>query len=114
MTESDTHFMKAALEEARRGWGRTHPNPMVGAVIVESAKLVGRGYHVAAGGPHAEVRALSNLGGNPMRMRFSTLPWSPVAPGQDGRLLQRHSLERDPQGGGGSDRSQPETPGAGP
>lgn len=65
MTESDTHFMKAALEEARLGWGGTHPNPMVGAVIVESGKLVSRGYHVSAGGPHAEVWALRNLGRKP-------------------------------------------------
>ncbi len=65
MTESDTRFMNVALEEARRGWGTTHPNPMVGAVIVESGKLVSRGYHVSAGGPHAEVRALSNLGRKP-------------------------------------------------
>lgn len=65
MTDSDTHFMQLALEEARLGWGGTHPNPMVGAVIVESGKLVARGYHALAGGPHAEVRALSNLGRKP-------------------------------------------------
>ncbi|MBC9890060.1 MAG: bifunctional diaminohydroxyphosphoribosylaminopyrimidine deaminase/5-amino-6-(5-phosphoribosylamino)uracil reductase RibD [Opitutae bacterium] len=65
MAESHTRFMKAALEEARRGWGRTHPNPMVGAVMVESGKLVSRGYHVSAGEPHAEVQALRNLGRKP-------------------------------------------------
>ena len=57
--------MRVALEEARRGWGTTHPNPMVGAVIVESGKVVSRGYHVSAGEPHAEVVALRNLGRKP-------------------------------------------------
>ncbi len=65
MTDSDICFMKTALDEARRGWGRTHPNPMVGAVIVESGKLVSLGHHAKAGEPHAEVNALNNLGRRP-------------------------------------------------
>jgi diaminohydroxyphosphoribosylaminopyrimidine deaminase / 5-amino-6-(5-phosphoribosylamino)uracil reductase len=49
-----------ALSLARKGLGGTSPNPMVGAVIVKAGKIVGKGYHKKAGGPHAEVAALSD------------------------------------------------------
>ncbi len=55
-------FMRRALELARQGWGMTHPNPMVGAVIVEQGEIVGEGFHAKAGEPHAEIMALQNLG----------------------------------------------------
>lgn len=55
-------FMARALSLARRGIGRTDPNPMVGAVIVTGARIVGQGYHRAAGEPHAEVEAIRNAG----------------------------------------------------
>ncbi len=55
-------FMSRALEAARRGWGDTHPNPMVGALIVENGRVVADGFHARAGEPHAEVMALRNLG----------------------------------------------------
>lgn len=51
-------FMRAALRLARRGYGRTSPNPMVGAVLVKGARIIGRGWHRAAGAPHAEIEAL--------------------------------------------------------
>ena len=54
--------MRRALLLARRGWGQTAPNPMVGAVIVRSGKVVGEGWHERFGGPHAEVMALANAG----------------------------------------------------
>ncbi|MCK5805499.1 MAG: bifunctional diaminohydroxyphosphoribosylaminopyrimidine deaminase/5-amino-6-(5-phosphoribosylamino)uracil reductase RibD, partial [Lentisphaeria bacterium] len=54
--------MKLALRQAMRGWGRTSPNPMVGAVVVRDGVPVGRGYHCAAGTPHAEVHALADAG----------------------------------------------------
>ena len=54
--------MRQALEMARRGWGTTHPNPMVGALIVEDEKVVAIGYHAKAGEAHAEVVALKSLG----------------------------------------------------
>ncbi|MDH4317481.1 MAG: bifunctional diaminohydroxyphosphoribosylaminopyrimidine deaminase/5-amino-6-(5-phosphoribosylamino)uracil reductase RibD [Desulfobulbaceae bacterium] len=59
----DQKFMEEALIEARKGVGRTAPNPAVGAVIVKDGKIVGRGYHHRAGEPHAEVNAIADAGG---------------------------------------------------
>ncbi len=56
------NFMRRALELARQGWGTTHPNPMVGAVIVENGSIVAEGFHAQDGGPHAEKAALAALG----------------------------------------------------
>ena len=53
--------MRAALAEARRGLGRTSPNPAVGAVIVKSGRIIARGFHLRAGEPHAEIEALRAL-----------------------------------------------------
>lgn len=61
----DEAMMRRALEAARRGWGDTHPNPMVGALIVEDGRVVADGYHARAGEPHAEIAALRNLGRPP-------------------------------------------------
>jgi diaminohydroxyphosphoribosylaminopyrimidine deaminase/5-amino-6-(5-phosphoribosylamino)uracil reductase len=55
---SDVHFMRVALRFARRGYGITSPNPMVGAVLVKGGKIIGRGWHRRAGLPHAEIEAL--------------------------------------------------------
>jgi diaminohydroxyphosphoribosylaminopyrimidine deaminase / 5-amino-6-(5-phosphoribosylamino)uracil reductase len=57
--------MRRALELARQAWGRTHPNPMVGAVITEGGKVVAEGFHAKAGDLHAEVMALRALGRKP-------------------------------------------------
>jgi len=58
-------FMRRALELARRGWGHTAPNPLVGAVIVEDGRIVAEGFHAQDGGPHAERVALEALGRAP-------------------------------------------------
>lgn len=50
--------MRLALRLARRGYGLTSPNPMVGAVLVKRSQIIGRGWHRKAGGPHAEIVAL--------------------------------------------------------
>jgi diaminohydroxyphosphoribosylaminopyrimidine deaminase/5-amino-6-(5-phosphoribosylamino)uracil reductase len=57
-------FMRDALTEARRGLGRTHPNPPVGAAIVRDGIVIGRGYHRKVGLPHAEVDAIAQAGEN--------------------------------------------------
>lgn len=55
-------YMEMALALAERGVGWTAPNPAVGAVVVTDGKVVGRGWHKACGGPHAEVFALDEAG----------------------------------------------------
>ncbi len=56
----DEQWMRQALAEGRKGWGRTHPNPAVGAVVVHGGEVAGLGHTAPAGGPHAEVRALED------------------------------------------------------
>jgi len=59
---SDRDFMAQALALAVLGEGTTAPNPLVGCVVVDSGAIVGRGFHHAAGEPHAEVLALAEAG----------------------------------------------------
>jgi diaminohydroxyphosphoribosylaminopyrimidine deaminase / 5-amino-6-(5-phosphoribosylamino)uracil reductase len=56
---ADRH-MRLALRLARRGYGTTSPNPMVGAVLVRGGQIIGRGWHHRAGRPHAEIEALED------------------------------------------------------
>ncbi len=58
---SDIFFMQYALELAKKAWGQTHPNPMVGAVIVKNGKIISEGFHKKDGSAHAEINALKNL-----------------------------------------------------
>lgn len=58
----DIHFMRKAVNIAKKGRGLTSPNPMVGAIIVKDGNIISEGYHVKAGTPHAEVIALKNAG----------------------------------------------------
>jgi diaminohydroxyphosphoribosylaminopyrimidine deaminase/5-amino-6-(5-phosphoribosylamino)uracil reductase len=55
-------YLREALRLARRGSGRTSPNPLVGAVVVRGGQVIGAGYHQKAGGPHAERIALAQAG----------------------------------------------------
>ena len=56
-------WMRRALALAALGEGRTSPNPLVGAVVLDrNGQLVGEGFHAAAGRPHAEVGALAQAG----------------------------------------------------
>jgi len=57
-----SRFMKRALTLAARGAGTTHPNPMVGAVVVADDRIVGEGWHRRPGEPHAEALALAEAG----------------------------------------------------
>jgi diaminohydroxyphosphoribosylaminopyrimidine deaminase/5-amino-6-(5-phosphoribosylamino)uracil reductase len=56
-------YMLMALELARRGVGRTSPNPAVGAVLVREGAVLGRGFHTWKGVKHAETLALEEAGG---------------------------------------------------
>ena len=58
----DERYMSRAFTLARRGMGRTSPNPMVGCVLVRDGQVVGEGYHERFGGPHAEALAILNAG----------------------------------------------------
>lgn len=59
---SPAGFMHRALSLARRGAGRTSPNPLVGCVLVRGGRVVGEGWHRRFGGPHAEPMALARAG----------------------------------------------------
>lgn len=68
---SDADYMARALAVAERGRGTTSPNPIVGALVVDDeGVVVGRGAHLVAGGPHAEILALADAG---ERARGATL-----------------------------------------
>lgn len=58
----DLEHLERARVLARRGWGRVHPNPMVGCVIVQGGQVVGEGWHAELGRPHAEIVALGAAG----------------------------------------------------
>src|ERR1043166_8167601 len=59
----DRDMMRRALANAERGWGRTAPNPLVGAVVVSpSGDILAEGAHEYFGGPHGEAAALHAAG----------------------------------------------------
>src|SRR3989338_4579458 len=70
ISATDTKYLTLTLELAEKGRGRTFPNPMVGAVVVNRGRIVGQGYHRKAGSAHAEVEALAAAGA---RARGATL-----------------------------------------
>jgi diaminohydroxyphosphoribosylaminopyrimidine deaminase/5-amino-6-(5-phosphoribosylamino)uracil reductase len=67
---NELEAMRRALSLAWLGWGRVHPNPMVGAVVLADGEPVGEGFHAEYGAEHAEVLALREAGG---RARGATL-----------------------------------------
>lgn len=58
----DEKYMRLALRLAGKAQGRTSPNPLVGAIVVNDNIVISRGYHQKAGGPHAEAIALKKAG----------------------------------------------------
>ena len=62
MSSTDKRFMALALGLAGRGLGQTWPNPAVGCVIVDQGRVVGRGWTLPGGRPHAETQALAQAG----------------------------------------------------
>jgi diaminohydroxyphosphoribosylaminopyrimidine deaminase/5-amino-6-(5-phosphoribosylamino)uracil reductase len=69
----DDRYMRAALKLAQRGVGSVEPNPAVGAVIVKSNQVIGRGWHKEFGGPHAEIDALEDCKGLGVNPRGATM-----------------------------------------
>jgi diaminohydroxyphosphoribosylaminopyrimidine deaminase/5-amino-6-(5-phosphoribosylamino)uracil reductase len=61
-TERDEHFMRAALNEAKKALGQTSPNPTVGAVLVVNNRIIAKGHHREAGRDHAEIECLRDFG----------------------------------------------------
>jgi diaminohydroxyphosphoribosylaminopyrimidine deaminase/5-amino-6-(5-phosphoribosylamino)uracil reductase len=62
---TDEAAMRECLRLAAKGRGRVSPNPLVGAVLVKSGRIVSRGYHRRFGAPHAEVECLKKYNGDP-------------------------------------------------
>ncbi len=62
---TDEQYMRRAIVLAQRGIGFVNPNPLVGAVIVKGGRVIGEGYHVQYGTPHAERNALANCKEDP-------------------------------------------------
>lgn len=58
--QDDTSFMLQAINLAKQAWYSTDPNPRVGCVITKNNQIIGKGYHIKAGGPHAEIHAIAN------------------------------------------------------
>jgi len=58
---ADDKFMRRCLELALKAEGMTYPNPLVGSVIVHNGVIIGEGYHLKAGMPHAEVNAINSV-----------------------------------------------------
>ena len=104
--------LERALDLAERGRGTTHPNPVVGAVVVRDGEIVGEGWHERAGGPHAEAVALEAAG---PRARGATLYVTMEPCAHHGRTppcvdrvaaagiarVVAGSLDPDPEAGGG-------------
>lgn len=65
-------FMERCLQIARNGASGAPPNPMVGAVIVHGNRIIGEGYHIKCGGPHAEVNAIRSVK-DPSLLKESTI-----------------------------------------
>ncbi len=91
----DEFYMARAFELARLGRFTTAPNPNVGCVIVRDGEIVGEGYHLRAGEPHAEVHAL-RMAGDKARgaTAYVTLASGRAAPARAERRDSQHQRHR--------------------
>ncbi len=120
MQASDLLFLDAAIELAQRGLYSTTPNPRVGCLIVRDGRVIGRGWHRRAGGPHAEAAALANAAeSNPSQSVVGATCYVSMEPcthfgrtppcadaliaARIGRVVIA-SLDPNPRGSGGVDR----------
>ena len=60
--ETDKYYIEETFKLALNGKFTAHPNPMVGAIVVKNGKILGKGYHLKPGFPHAEQEAIKNAG----------------------------------------------------
>jgi diaminohydroxyphosphoribosylaminopyrimidine deaminase/5-amino-6-(5-phosphoribosylamino)uracil reductase len=106
--------LERALELAERGRGTTHPNPVVGAVVVRDGEVVGEGWHQRKGEAHAEVIALEAAGERakgstlfvtmePCAHHGSTAPCTAAVLAADVAKVVAGSLDPNPEAGGGLD-----------
>lgn len=58
--------MRRCLQLAANAAGYVAPNPMVGAVLVQSGQVLAEGWHHSYGGAHAEVECLRAYGDGPV------------------------------------------------
>lgn len=72
-TTDDARWMRRALRLAKFGFGRTSPNPLVGAVLVQGGQKIGAGWHHGPGKRHAEIEALADADTNEFSPRGATL-----------------------------------------
>ena len=54
-------YIQRCIDLAKKAFGKTYPNPMVGAVIVYKGEIIGEGYHQKSGEPHAEINAINSV-----------------------------------------------------
>ncbi|HET6488736.1 MAG TPA: bifunctional diaminohydroxyphosphoribosylaminopyrimidine deaminase/5-amino-6-(5-phosphoribosylamino)uracil reductase RibD, partial [Syntrophales bacterium] len=120
---TDEHYMKMALNLAKRGAPWACPNPLVGAVIVRDGRIIGKGYHRRCGESHAEINAIENatesvrgstlyinlepcshhgktppcverlIKENPARVVIGTVDPNPLVSGRGIAALKRHGIE---------------------
>ncbi len=67
----DISMMSLAISLAEKGRYTTRPNPNVGCVIAVGEQIIGQGYHIKAGGPHAEIHALNSVQTNQQQDKLS-------------------------------------------
>lgn len=105
--------MERAVALAWRGWGRVHPNPMVGAVVLQDGVAVGEGFHAEFGGTHAEVAALGAAGAaahggtlvvsiEPCRHHGKTPPCTAAIRAAGVARVVYAAADPNPQAGGGA------------
>jgi diaminohydroxyphosphoribosylaminopyrimidine deaminase/5-amino-6-(5-phosphoribosylamino)uracil reductase len=70
--QDDIKFMRRCIELAGKAEGLTYPNPLVGSVIVYDGRIIGEGYHIKSGEPHAEVNAINSIA-DQTKLKYSTL-----------------------------------------
>ncbi len=70
---TELQYMRLALRLARRGYGVTSPNPMVGAILVKRGRIIGSGWHRRAGEAHAEIEAIRDAEQRKQSIKGATL-----------------------------------------